>query len=149
MGQLHSVLMFTVEIHKLIYIQHIIDIYIWSALFTWCNMKFTSVKFILTSFDFVPASIDRWPGLTHSWHPIATNICTWSLETGQQLQVSLTVTKMMPVIIFGVSGPYLYFKVPIFSVLATFTPKMSIRSAMQTSALHVYNNELAWSFCDQ
>ena len=34
--------------------------------------------------------------------------------------------------LFGVLGPYLYFRVPIFSVLATFTQRMSIQSAMQS-----------------
>ena len=36
-------------------------------------------------------------------------------------------------------GLYLYFWVPIFSVLASFTRRMSIQSA-----LHVYNNEFSW-----
>ena len=43
--------------------------------------------------------------------------------------------------LFGVLGPYSYFRVPIFSVLTSFTWRMSIQS--------VYNNELSWSVCDE
>ena len=49
--------------------------------------------------------------------------------------------------LFGILGPYLYFRVPIFSVLTIFTWRMSIQSAMQS--LHEYNNELTWSVCDE
>ena len=49
--------------------------------------------------------------------------------------------------LFGVLGPYLYFRVPIFSILTTFTQRMPIQSAMQS--LHEYNNELTWSVSDE
>ena len=49
--------------------------------------------------------------------------------------------------LIGVLGPYLYFRVPIFSVLASFMQRISIQSAMQS--LHEYNNELTWSVCDE
>ena len=44
-------------------------------------MKLT---FISTSFDFVPASIDRWPGLTHRWLQPIFALQAWN--TCQQLK---------------------------------------------------------------
>ena len=64
---------------------------------------------------------------------------------GGQVGPHLHCDKVFPII--DVFCPHLYFRVPVFSVLTTFTQRMSIQSAMQS--LHEYNNELTWSVCDE
>ena len=114
------------------------NVYFWQSV-TFCFIQFWSngiplIDCLKTILVFCRArqTVSEYPiGRLHSFRSVWTNIHpSSSLNKNSHLSDDIHCDKKGPFLRFGsLLGPYINFRVPIFSVLATFTRRMSIQSA--------------------
>ena len=114
------------------------NVYFWQSV-SFCFIQFWSngiplIDCLKTILVFCRArqTVSEYPiGRLHSFRSVWTNIHpSSSLNKNSHLSDDIHCDKKGPFLRFGsLLGPYINFRVPIFSVLATFTRRMSIQSA--------------------